>query len=145
MQRAGFSIGLQGSKRALITKPLKKDERGKYAFPYRIVYYSERYGKRVTVPAGYPTDGATGAIDIFSHAWPVHDVLCDRGAWDDGTAVTNWQASQVLSDILEQEGRRVRAFYWKWATFFLGGGEARKNGMVKVKNQERGKAGASLD
>lgn len=100
-----------------------------YINPKEIVYYSKRYNKYVVVPEGYPSDGATGAIDIFSNAWWVHDVLCDRGTWDDDTPCTNWQASTVLSDILREEGRYIRAVYWWPATWLFGGGKARKNGM----------------
>jgi hypothetical protein len=100
-----------------------------YALPYELVYRSPRYGRTVTVPAGYRSDGATGALDIWSEGWWVHDRLCDRGTWDDGTPVTNWQASRVLSDILASEGRWARAFGWRWATWLFGGGKCRANGL----------------
>jgi hypothetical protein len=103
--------------------------RKKYRLPYRIDYYSKRYDKRVVVPMGYRSDGATGAFDIWSEGWWVHDMLCERGTWEDGTLVNNWQASQVLQDILKSEGRWARARYWFWATWMFGGGKARKNGM----------------
>jgi len=101
----------------------------RYKCPYQIDYYSERYDKAVTVPKGYQSDGATGALDIFSESWWVHDVLCDRGTWDDGTPVNNWEASRVIADILKSEGRWLRSKYWFWATWFMGGGKARENGM----------------
>lgn len=101
----------------------------RYYAPRKIEYFSLRYNKWVTVPKGYPSDGATGAIDINTQGWWVHDVLCDKGTWDDGTPVTNWQASQVLSDILASEGRWFRKHTWFWATWILGGGEARGNGL----------------
>jgi hypothetical protein len=110
--------------------------RKKYSNPKEIVYFSHRYGKFVTVPYGYRSDGATGAIDIWSSGWWVHDVLCDRGTWDDGTPCTNWQASMVLADILESEGRWLRKHTWKWATFLLGGGKARKNGMIRLRGKK---------
>lgn len=100
-----------------------------YYCPKEIVYESPRYKKTVTVPEGYPSDGATGAIDIYSDSWWVHDVLCDRGTFDDGTPCTNWQASQVLQDILKKEGRWFRSKYWFWFTWLFGGGKARDNGM----------------
>lgn len=100
-----------------------------YENEIQIDYYSLRYKKWVTVPKGYLSDGATGAMDICSEGWWVHDVLCDRGTWDDGTPVTNWQASQVLQDILHSEGRWFRKRTWFWATWLLGGGKARDNGM----------------
>lgn len=105
------------------------DHGAKYLCPYEIKYFSERYRKWVTVEKGYPSDGATGGFDIWSEAWWVHDLLCDRGTWDDGTPVTNWQASQVLQDILVDEDRYFRSKTWFWATWLFGGGEARKNGM----------------
>lgn len=103
----------------------------KYPRQATFLYHSPRYGKSVTVPAGYVSDGASGpAVDIYSEGWWVHDVLCDRGTWDDGTPCNNWQASTVLHDILKSEGRYVRAFSWRWATWLFGGGQARANGMI---------------
>lgn len=102
----------------------------KYYNPKEIHYYSKRYDKYVTVPYGYESDGATGARDIKSDSWWVHDVLCDRGYWDDGTPCTNWQASKVLQDILDDEGRWFRKHTWFWTTWLFGGGRARENGMV---------------
>lgn len=108
-----------------------------YVLDHEIKYYSPRYKKTVTVTVGYKSDGATGAYDIFSEAWWVHDVLCDRGTWDDGTPLTNWQASMVLSDILWKEGQWLRAVYWFFATFLLGGGKARENGMFRLRKTNR--------
>ena len=92
----------------------------------QITYYSSRYNKRVTVPKGYMSDGATGAIDIKdSTSWWVHDWLCDVGRFDDGTECTNWQASAILSDILVEEGHRIRSVTWRWTTFLFGGKKLR--------------------
>jgi len=110
-----------------------KKPKYKYLCPRKIVYHSPRYGQTVTVPKNYLSDGATGATDIWSASWWVHDVLCDTGQWDDGTNCTNWQASRVCSDILKSEGRWVRAYPWLICTFLFGGGQARKNGMVRLK------------
>ena len=90
------------------------------------------YVKTITVPQGYISDGATGAMDIASRAWFVHDVLCQFGKWDDGTKLSNWQCSQVLQDILVEEGRYWQSKRWFWATWVIGGGQARKNGMFSV-------------
>lgn len=95
-----------------------------------IRYFSERYQKWVIVPVDYPSDGATFASDIYSDSWWVHDKLCDTGTWEDGTCVSNWQASQVLADILNDEGRWIRARRWFWATWLIGGGKCRENGML---------------
>jgi hypothetical protein len=100
-----------------------------YILDHEICYFSHRYQKTVTVPVGYESDGATGAIDIYTHSWWVHDKLCDTGVFDDGTLCNNWQASQVLSDILQKEGRWIRAQYWFTFTWLFGGGKARDNGM----------------
>ena len=88
-----------------------------YYCPRTFSWTDAKTGKTVTVVAGYPSDGASGAIDIFSYGWFAHDVLCDRGTWDDGTACTSRDASRVLKDILKSEGRVVRAFYWGFFTW----------------------------
>ena len=103
--------------------------RAKYTNPKEIRYFSERYQKWVVVEEGFPSDGASGAVDIYSQAWWVHDKLCVTGTWNDGTPVTNWQASTVLSDILASEGRWFRSMTWWVFTWALGCRKARKNGM----------------
>ena len=94
-----------------------------------INYYSERYDKSVFCKKGDESDGATGAFDIRSSAWWVHDQLCETGRFADGTKCTNWQASTICSDILKSEGRWFRARTWFAATWFAGGCKARDNGM----------------
>ena len=101
---------------------------------YRIIktktYHSKRYNKNITIkPSDMPYDGATGAKDINSFGWLFHDVLCRDGRFDDGSKCTNWQASKVLSDILESEGRWFRGKSWFIATWLFGGGKARRNGI----------------
>ena len=91
----------------------------------KLVYYSKRYNKYITVDKGYPSDGATGAIDIDSDGWWVHDKLCDTGLFDDGTKCTNFQASTILSDILWKEKRWFRTIYWWPITYLFGGGKCR--------------------
>jgi hypothetical protein len=107
----------------------------KYINMEEIFYTSDRYNKFVYVPMGYPSDGATGALDIDSKSWWVHDVLCDTGVFFDGTPCTNWQASCILGDILRSERRWARAVYWKWLTFAFGGGKARDNGMFELEGK----------
>lgn len=86
---------------------------GGYRLHRQITYKSPRYGKWVTVPRGYVSDGASGpAEDIVSEAWWVHDVLCSRGTFDDDTPCSNRQASLVLYDILKSEGRWFRCRSW---------------------------------
>lgn len=89
----------------------------RYRCERTIVYYSERYGKYITVKQGFWSDGATGVIDLTSFGWWVHDVICVRWTWDDGTPVTVWQSSMVLHDIMKAEGRSVRARLWGTATY----------------------------
>lgn len=91
------------------------------------VYWSPRYRKFIFIKPGFYSDGATGAIDIDTVAWWVHDYLIREGKWSDGTVPTNWQASTVLSDILKEEGFWFRSITWKYATFLFGGGWLRKN------------------
>ena len=93
-------------------------------------YFSLRYNKWVICHIGMRSDGATKALDINSLSWLVHDKLCDTGKFNDGSLCNNWQASQVLSDILKDEGRWFRSKTWLVATWLFGGGKARKNGMM---------------
>ncbi len=82
-------------------------------------YFSPRYKKWVSVPAGYESDGASGpAQDISSVSWWIHDMLCDRELWADGSPCTGLQRSTVLHDILLEEGRWFRARTW-WAATLL--------------------------
>jgi len=92
-------------------------------------YYSKRYKKWVVAHVDFPSDGATGALDINSFAWLLHDKLCVTGVFEGGTVCNNWQASMVCSDILKRDGFWFRARTWKYMTWSFGGGEARKNGM----------------
>lgn len=93
-------------------------------------YFSKRYGKSIVCPEGMQSDGATGALDIDSYSWLFHDRLCDTGTFEDGSPCTNWQASQIISDILKSEGYWFRSKTWLWATWIGGGGKARDNGMI---------------
>jgi hypothetical protein len=105
---------------------------GKYRLDKEIVYFSPRYQKTITVPCGRISDGATGAMDITSRGWWIHDELCIKGCWDDGSKLSNWQCSQVLQDVLKSEGRYWQSKRWFWATWVFGGGAARDNGLFKV-------------
>ena len=100
------------------------------ANPY--TYYSPRFNRSVTVPEKLYSDGATGAKDVKSDAWGVHDVICRYGKWDDGTLIDNFTASTVLGDILWRDGFWFRSIYWWFATYLLGGGAARDNGMWRI-------------
>ena len=114
-----------------VIKPIRDNPLGfKYELLKNIEYYSGRYDKYVIAKKGERFDGATGAIDIDSFGWIIHDVLCRDGVFADGTPCNNWQASQVLSDILKSEGRCIRRHSWFWATWLFGGGKARKNGLT---------------
>jgi hypothetical protein len=107
----------------------------RYVLYQDVNYKSPRYGKSVTMKRGYKSDGASGAIDISgpvycmdidtnrilkkSLSWWVHDKLCDRMEWDDGTPCSNRQASMVLRDILKQEGHWVRDYWWFLSTWMF--------------------------
>ena len=102
----------------------------KYELKTTLKYFSPRYQRWVIAKAGERFDGATGAIDIDSKAWIIHDVLCRDGKFADRSKCTNWQASMILHDILEDEGRWFRKVTWFWATWLFGGGKARVNGLI---------------
>jgi hypothetical protein len=93
------------------------------------VYYSQRYNRTITISLGFYSDGATCAPDLDTDAWWIHDHVCRFAIWDDGTPIDNWQASTILADILWHDGFRFRAKYWWAATWLIGGGQARDNGM----------------
>jgi predicted metal-dependent HD superfamily phosphohydrolase len=91
-----------------------------YRLNESIVYYSKRYKNTLTCLKGELSDGATGATDIVSLAWWVHDKVCTTWRWDNGAKITKWQASMILHDILLEEGRCIRAVGWLLVTFLLG-------------------------
>jgi hypothetical protein len=82
-----------------------------------VQYISHRFNKTKTLPKGYVSDGATGAEDIVSKSWFVHDKLCEDMKWDDGSYCSPLQSSYVLHDILMKENRWVRAKVWFLFTF----------------------------
>jgi len=101
---------------------------------YRVIkgkdYFSVRYQKHLNIRVtDKPYDGASGAMDIDSFGWLFHDVACRDGCFSDGSPLNNWQASQILSDILKSEGRWFRRYTWFAATWLFGGGKARDNGI----------------
>lgn len=108
-----------------------KDRKGKswYVTTRELWYKSERYDKYIVCQQYFVSDGATGAYDIKSFGWLFHDKLCNTGKFNDNTRCNNWQASKVLTDILDEEGRWFRKRTWFWSTWLFGGGKARKNGM----------------
>ena len=85
-----------------------------------IRYWSPRYKKWIVVEEGFKSDGATGAIDIYSEAWWVHDKVKETEKFNDGTPCTNRQASMILYDILRSEGRKIRAPFWCAGTYLWG-------------------------
>ena len=93
------------------------DGRVRYVLLAPLKFYSARYKKWVSIPAGYESDGASGpAQDVCSVSWWVHDMLCDAELWADGSPCSGWQRSTVLHDILMEEGRWIRARMWRLAT-----------------------------
>lgn len=109
------------------------DKKGNPDKPYKLLttfeYYSYRYNRTIVCTAGMRSDGATGAMDIVSKAWWVHDQLCNTGVFSDGSKCNNLQASTVLYDILRSEGYWFRARTWFIMSLALGGGKARRNGI----------------
>ena len=104
-------------------------ESGRYKLEEDVIYYSERYKGTILAKAGI-YDGATGAVDILSLAWVIHDQICNEPFFSDGRKITAWMAASILSDILKQEKRWFRSFTWKYMTFFLGCNKTRKNGWI---------------
>lgn len=99
-------------------------------------YFSPRYREWVRIRKGQERDGATGAIDIVSSAWWIHDQLCADGVWASKEKISAWQAAAVLSDVLHAEGFWARAIYWRWSTFFVGCVKAKANGWLWARETE---------
>lgn len=97
--------------------------------PYKLLetisYYSKRYKKYVICEAGMRSDGATGAFDVISNSWWVHDRVCNTGTFSDGSKCSTMQASAMLCDILRSEGRWFRSVSWFLPTLMFGGGKTR--------------------
>jgi len=93
---------------------------GLYVADETLQYYSPRYNKNVFIEKGQVRDGASGAMDIRSTSWWVHDQLCADAVWGDGTPCTRVQAANVLYDILWEEGHYFRAHSWRAATYLFG-------------------------
>ena len=104
-------------------------------------YYSKRYGKWISWGDRYPSDGVTGFIDIDSFFWKVHDVLCNRGEFDDRTPITNWQCSMIARDILMEEGHKYYSIIVMRVTLFGGGGRVRENGLFWLNKKAKQKYG----
>ena len=101
-----------------------------YVLDTPVMYWSPRYENFIRIPSGYHSDGSTGALDIHSLSWWVHDKICNDPTFEDETPITAWMAASVLYDILRSEGRWIRARTWRYSTFFMGCTKARKNGWV---------------
>jgi len=94
-------------------------------------YHSSRYDKHITIHDGFFTDGATMVPDPpNTDAWVIHDHICRYGVWDDGSKIDNWTASTIFYDVLIRDGYHGMASMGRIGTWLLGGGAARKNGML---------------
>ncbi len=97
------------------------------------VYTSVRYGRQLTIPDDYPSNGANVVKDRCATAFFCHDFCCNEGAWDNDIRMCNREASFVYHDILVHAGYPFLAKIRWIGTFLFGGGQARKNGMWRVK------------
>lgn len=90
--------------------------------------------KWLHLEAGFMSDGATWAKDLpESWSWWFHDLACELPYWSDGEPITAWEASLIVSHILDEEGRDMRSFTWKYATFLFGSWKVKKLvGWVKA-------------
>jgi len=96
---------------------VRRDGGGGYVVQGDYKYCSPRYCKSIALCNGEFSDGASGALDIDSNAWLVHDVIFKYKIWEDGTYITRTQCAMVLHDILKSEGYYVRAKTWLVATY----------------------------
>lgn len=90
---------------------------GMYEAQHTYLRYFDKYKKWLCLPKGFVSDGATLAFDIESDGWWWHDLVCRKPEWFDGSAVSDCQASDILSIVLKEEGRAVRHVTWRYATW----------------------------
>ena len=122
------------SQKILKYKKIPKDADGnKYQALEYYIYHSSMFNQDVEIFEGDRSDGASGAFDIKSNSWWIHDKICKTGCWKSGQKMCNFVASTVIGNILATEGHYRRSVYWWFATFFGGGGKCRENGMFRVK------------
>jgi len=83
-------------------------------------------GLERTIHQGFQSDGATCAQDLCPEAFFLHDTFCRYPYWDDGTPITNWQASREYRKILKRYGFPMRGMIRHYATFLFGGHRIKK-------------------
>jgi len=86
------------------------------------------YGENLTADVGV-YDGSSGGLDDCPEFWLPHDQACKTGKWDSGRPITRKQAASITRIIAEKgkgrnalirHGYSFRAWYTKWATYWLG-------------------------
>ena len=65
-------------------------------------------------------------LNKVTAGWFIHDDFCVRPYWDDGTPISNFLASTILSCILYTDGYKIESILWWWGTFLFGGVEIKK-------------------
>ena len=107
-----------------------KNDGMKYIMLVEMIHLGQE-GLTKTIPKGRMSDGATCAQDLCPEAFFVHDEFCIDPKWDDGTPISNWQASREYKKILNRYGFRLRGTVRHYATFLFGGGRIKKsNGWI---------------
>lgn len=67
-------------------------------------FFSARYQKHTTAPAGFRCDGASGVRDTREKCYRIHDWNYFAAIWDDGAAMSFEQANNNYTDLLRAEG-----------------------------------------
>ena len=80
-------------------------------------FFSQRYGKMTTAPAGFQCDGATGVPDTAEKCYRIHDWNYFSASWDDGSDLSFEEANHNYTDLLAETGHPVfartrRALHW---------------------------------
>ncbi len=102
------------------------------------MYHRGKHGRIKTIPQGRQSDGATRAKDLCPEAFFTHDEFCIDPYWDDGTPITNWEASREYRKILKRYGYSMRGWVRHYATFLFGGGRIKKqNGWIFNRGAKR--------
>jgi len=101
------------------------------------MHHRGKHGLLKTIPLGRKSDGATFAKDLCAEAFFTHDEFCIDPFWDDGTPITNWQASREYRKILKRYGYSMRGCVRHYATFIFGGGRIKKQvGWLRSRHEQ---------
>lgn len=84
-----------------LTNEEKHDD---YVYAITVPYkYTDGLGRTIEVPVEFLTDGASGPIPDWGHAWIYHDWLYATHKFSSGEECSRREADNVMAEVLKQE------------------------------------------